>query len=92
MSSTFTPGVEQDVDVIVWMVCGNSMAARAGGFHRQLISADGGRGRRVHLQLDPAAFLLQQDSLPPAVLLQVLLVLHQRDADLGSLGHGWQRP
>lgn len=90
MSSTSTPGVEQNVDVIIWMVCGNSMAARAGGFHRQLISADGGRGRRLHPQLDPVSFLLHQGSFPPAVLqvlqvLQALQALHQRDVDLGSL-------
>lgn len=64
------------------------MAAHAGGFHRELISTDGGRGRRVHRQLNSVAFLLHQGGLPPAVL----QALHQRDDDLGSLGNGWQRP
>lgn len=85
---TFAPGIEQYVHVIRRIMCGNSMAAHAGGFHRELISADGGRGRRVHRQLNPVAFLLHRGSLPsPAHQ-----ALHQRDVDLGPLCHGWQRP
>lgn len=85
---TFAPGVEQHVDVISWVMCGNGLAGCATCFHRELISANDGCGWRIHWQLDSVAVLFHNSSLPTIIL----QVLHQRDDDMGSLWHCWQWP
>lgn len=78
---TTAPGVEQYIDVVGWIVRGDELAACATGFHYELISANHGRGRRVHGQLESVAALFHHGGLP-AIILQVL---HQGDDDMGSL-------
>ena len=87
-SCTFTPGVEQHVDVVSGVVCGDELAVCAVRLHRELVSADDRRGWRINRQLYLSVVLFHNSSLPAAVL----QVLHKRDDDMGSLRHRRQRP
>lgn len=83
---TFTPGVEQHVDVISWVVSGNGLAACASCFHCELISANDGCGWRIHWELNSVAVLFHNRSLP-SVILQVC---DQRNDDMCSLCNRWE--
>lgn len=85
---TFTPGVEQHVDVICRVVGGNSPTVWAVRFHCELITANDGCGWRIHGELSSVVDLFHNSSLPTIVL----QVVHQRDDDMGSLWHCRQRP
>lgn len=78
---TFTPGVKQQVDVIVGVVRGCSSAARAVCFHQEFMSPDNGRSWRFHQQLHLFSNLLHNNSLP-VIPLQLL---PQRNDDMSSL-------
>lgn len=82
---TFTPGVEEDVDVFLGVLCGNAFCTP--GADRELVFSDDSIRRWIDWQLDAIGILLHHLGFPA----QVLQLLHKRNDDVRALRHQRQR-
>lgn len=80
---TFTPGVEEHVDIFLGVIDVNTLAFCTPGADCELVFSDDSRGRRVDWQLDAIGVLLHNLGFPA----QVLQLLHERNDDVRALRH-----
>lgn len=82
-SLTFTPGVEEQDEVLVGVVSSCNLVLYRAGHHSEPVQSNHSVGWRVDGQLDLVAVLLYDFGLPAFVL----QVIHQWYDDMGAFRH-----